>query len=138
MSLEQDLLDAADQLEKTAAEIETNEKKETEAEEKKETPAEEKKEEKKEEEEKEEPKKETPKKEEVSAKDSKETEDLKEELGISEELAEKVASVDPSVLEYIKNLSQVPVESMGDDDTRDKTASVEDEDPFDDFLRSPL
>ena len=135
MSLEQDLLDAADQLEKTAAEIETNEKKETEAEEKKETPAEEKKEEK---EEKEEPKKETPKKEEVPAKDSKETEDLKEELGISEELAEKVASVDPSVLEYIKNLSQVPVESMGDDDTRDKTASVEDEDPFDDFLRSPL
>jgi len=126
MSLEQDLLDAADQLEKTAAEMEETKKEEPKKEEKKEPK-------------KEEPKKEeTPKKEEVPAVCSEDAENLKEELGISDELAEKVASVDPSVLEYIKNLNQVPVESMGYEDSRDKTASEEDDDPFGDFLRSPL
>lgn len=65
--------------------------------------------------------------------------EIKEELGISEELAEKVASADPSVVELIKNMNQTPVESMGDEDTREKTASADDEsDPFEEFLMTPL
>ena len=131
-SLEQQLLDMADVLEKTAAESEESipaevKKDHEESESKKEEKDEKKDDEK---EDKKDEKKDTKK----EAVDS-----IKEELGIVDsELAEKVASSDSSVVEYIKELSRVPVESMGDDDTRDKTASVEEEDPFGDFLATPL
>ena len=140
ISLEQQLLNMADVLEKTAAESEesmedamTPEAKEKhEASESKEKEKEEEKEEDEEESSKEEDKKESPKKEAV--------ESIKEELGISDdELAEKVASSHSSVVEYIKELSRVPVESMGEVDTREKTASeYDDEDPFGEFLSTPL
>lgn len=54
---------------------------------------------------------------------------LQEELEIDSELAEKVASSDPSVVALLKNKSMRQVESMGEADRLDKTAS-EDLDPL--------
>lgn len=147
MSLENDLLKAADELEKTAMEMENNmylekktEGKKEESKESKESKEEGK--EAKSEEKSEESKKAKSKEEDEKDAKAETVAALKEELGLSDdELAEKVASADPSVVEYIKNLSQVSVESMGGSDTREKTASSDDDDdsdPFGDFLRTPL
>lgn len=135
MSLENDLLAAADELEKTAMEMENSVNMEDS--EKKECS----KEEPKVEEKKVSNPEEKAKKEDMDdSKDSEKVAALKEELGISDDnLAEKVASADPSVVEYIKNLNQVPVESMGGEDTREKTAAELGEiDPFEEFLSTPL
>lgn len=140
MSLEQDLLKAADELEKTAMEMENNEKEESKSEEKAEEKSEAKPEEKSEEKSEEKAEAKSEEKSEEKPAESEKTAQLKEELGITDdELAEKVASADPSVVEYIKNLNQQPVESMGGEDTREKVASEDDEsDPFGDFLETPL
>ena len=113
-SLEQSLLEAANAFEKVAEEMDGN--------------VEEKKDEKKDEE----------KKEKKEEKDDEKVQEIKSELGISEDLAEKVASSDPSIVKYIKAMHQeIPVDSMGDTDTREKTAS-DDVDPFEEFLSTPL
>ena len=122
-SLEQSLLEAANAFEKVAEEMDGN--------------VEEKKDEKKDEEKKDE-KKDEEKKEKKEEKDDEKVQEIKSELGISEDLAEKVASSDPSIVKYIKALHQeIPVDSMGDTDTREKTAS-DDIDPFEEFLSTPL
>ena len=109
-SLEQSLLEAANAFEKVAEEMDGN------VEEKKDEEKKEKKEE----------------------KDDEKVQEIKSELGISEDLAEKVASSDPSIVKYIKAMHQeIPVDSMGDTDTREKTAS-DDVDPFEEFLSTPL
>lgn len=61
---------------------------------------------------------------------------IEEELGIEDtSLAEKVASADPSVVEYIKKISQTPVESMGGTDDFSKRASdTSDECPLGSWL----
>ena len=113
LSLEERLLQAADEFEKVASEME----KET-SEEKKE---------------------ETPKKEETKVKDKEAVEKVKEELGVEDdELAEKVASLDPKIQEYIRDLKDSPVDSMGDFSEEGKTASETTEDPFLDFLSTPV
>jgi septal ring factor EnvC (AmiA/AmiB activator) len=136
MSLENELLKAADELEKTAMEME---KVAESCDDKEETPkSEEIKVESKEEEK--EPKKEEEKEEESEEDKSEKLAALKEELGISDDnLAEKVASADPSVVEYLKKLAnEQQVESMGGEDTREKTASEDDVDPFTEFISTPL
>ena len=155
MSIEQDLLAAADALEKTAAEAEktNNAKKEdpekTDAKLQKEhddqesnennvgvTKAEAKKDD--EDREKAEGTSKGDPDSEGSEKKASESDvaEISEELGIPAELAEKVASADPSVVEYIKNLNQV--ESMGGEDRREKTASELEDDPFAEFLSTPV
>jgi len=112
-SLEQSLLNAADQMEKTASDIEdkkTQEDKDAEA------------------------KAQTDKLEKVAS--------VKKDLGIEEDsLAEKVASADPEVVKYIKSLNRTPVDTMGgtgEDEGLDKTASVSGEsDPLLDFCSTP-
>jgi len=136
MSIEQDLLKAADELEKIAMECEEPMKEEMSAKDyKKEEKKESKKEEKKE-------SKEHEKEESMSEEEKEEYAEkmasLKEELGIDSELAEKVASADPSVVEYIKNLRQEPADTMGEEDTREKTASDEESCPLGDFMSTPL
>jgi len=130
MSLEQELLDAAEAFEKTAAELDA---KETETKTEAVAPVEK-----------------TAselaveknaailKEKTASELSSKKVESLQEELGIDSVLAEKVASVDPSVLEYIKKVSQETVDTMGGDDSREKTASIdEDECPLGSFMSAP-
>lgn len=138
MSLEQDLLDAADAFEKTASEIETQTTSETTTETTEVPTA-----------------VATETTTEKTASDTAIAENakvlteqlassekvaaIKEELGIQDDtLAEKIASADPTVLAHIQNLSQESVESMGGEDLREKTASIdEDECPLGSFMSTP-
>ena len=120
-TLEQSLLEAADAFEKIAEEMDSDSKEATEDKDKDKD-------------------KEKPKDEDKGqdSKDESKVKEIKEELGISDDLAEKVASADPSIVKLIKDMHQeIPVDSMGEVDSREKTAA-DNEDPFADFLATPL
>ena len=126
-TLEQSLLEAADAFEKIAEEIDSDSKEAGKDEDKSES--------KSDSESKDESKDDSKGQ---DSKDESKVKEIKEELGISDDLAEKVASADPSIVKLIKDMHhEIPVDSMGEVDSREKTAS-ENEDPFGDFLSTPL
>ena len=125
-TLEQSLLEAADAFEKVAEELDSKDEKKEKSESK---------DDKKDADSKDESKDDSKGQ---DSKDESKVKEIKEELGISDDLAEKVASADPSIVKLIKDMHhEIPVDSMGEVDSREKTAS-ENEDPFGDFLSTPL
>ena len=132
-TLEQSLLEAADAFEKIAEEIDSDSKEACKSEDK--SKSSESKDDKKDADSKDESKDDSKGQ---DSKDESKVKEIKEELGISDDLAEKVASADPSIVKLIKDMHhEIPVDSMGEVDSREKTAS-ENEDPFGDFLSTPL
>ena len=138
-TLEEELLEAADAFEKVAEELDSDSKEATDGEEGKKEETDTGKEDANSESKSEGATKEDNDKKGQDAKDESKVQEIKEELGISDDLAEKVASADPSVVNLIKSMhNEIPVDSMGVVDSREKTASDVDCDPFEEFLSSPL